>query len=98
MIRRWTYMKRIFTNLGLIQTFCALMLIIAILFVSNYSIYKNSISGLYGHIAENNRLALKSMVQSFDNNFSKIDNITYGIHKLPYKSLVSEETGKIDMH
>lgn len=90
-------MKRIFTNLGLIQTFSALMLIIAILFVSNYFIYKNSISGLYDQIAENNKLALKSMVQSFDNSFSEIDNITYNIHKLPYKSLISDENGQIDM-
>lgn len=90
-------MKRIFTNLGLIQTFSALMLIIAILFVSNYSIYKNSITGLYDQITENNGLALKSMVQSFDNNFAKIDNITYNIHELPYKSLISEENGQIDM-
>lgn len=65
--------------------------------VSNYFVYKNSISGIYEKVAQNNTLAVKSMIQSFDNSFRSINNIMHSIHGLPYDSLISEEDGLIDM-
>lgn len=90
-------MKRYITNLGIIQIFCSLLLVIGIMFVSNYFVYKNSISGIYEKVAQNNTLAVKSMIQSFDNSFRTINNIVHTIHGLPYSSLESEEDGRIDM-
>lgn len=90
-------MKRYITNLGIIQIFCSLLLVIGIMFVSNYFVYKNSISGIYEKVAQNNSLAIETMIQSFDNSFRSINNIIHSIHGLPYSSLESEEDGRIDM-
>ncbi|WP_055109269.1 helix-turn-helix transcriptional regulator [Paenibacillus ihumii] len=90
-------MKRYITNLGIIQIFCSLLLVVGIMFVSNYFVYKNSISDIYEKVAQNNTLAIKTMIQSFDNSFRSINNIIHSIHGLPYNSLESEEDGRIDM-
>ncbi|OPA73511.1 hypothetical protein BVG16_28180 [Paenibacillus selenitireducens] len=90
-------LKRFFTNLGIVQIFCSLLLVIGIMYVSNYIVYKNSISGIYEKVAQNNTLAVKTMIQSFDNSFRTINNIIHTIHGLPYSSLESEEDGRIDM-
>ena len=90
-------MRKYFTNLGLLQIFCALLLVICIMFLSNYYVYKNSISNIYEKVTENNDLAVKSTVQSFDNSFRAINNIIHSIHGLPYNNLQSEEPGEIDM-
>ncbi|GGH09730.1 hypothetical protein GCM10008013_00880 [Paenibacillus segetis] len=90
-------MKRFFTNLGIVQIFCSLLLVIGIMYVSNYTVYKNSISGIYANVTQNNNLAVKTMIQSFDNSFRSINNIIHSIHGLPYSNLESEEDGRIDM-
>ncbi|WMT39894.1 hypothetical protein RE628_21440 [Paenibacillus sp. D2_2] len=90
-------MKRFFTNLGIVQIFCSLLLVIGIMYVSNYFVFKNSISGIYEKVAQNNTLAVRTMIQSFDNSFRSVNNIIHTIHGLPYSSLESEEDGGIDM-
>ncbi|HEY4390094.1 MAG TPA: AraC family transcriptional regulator [Paenibacillus sp.] len=90
-------MKRFFTNLGIVQIFCSLLLVIGIMYVSNYYVYKNSISGIYEKVAQNNNLAVKTIIQSFDNSFRSVNNIIHTVHGLPYSSLESEEDGNIDM-
>ena len=90
-------MKRFFTNLGIVQIFCSLLLVIGIMYVSNYFVFKNSISGIYEKVAQNNTLAVRTMIQSFDNSFRSVNNIIHTIHGLPYSSLESEEDGRIDM-
>ncbi|BFH59831.1 helix-turn-helix transcriptional regulator [Paenibacillus azoreducens] len=90
-------MKRFFTNLGIVQIFCSLLLVIGIMYVSNYFVYRNSISGIYDKVAQNNNLAVKTMIQSFDDSFRSINNMIHSIHGLPYDSLESEEDGRIDM-
>ena len=90
-------LKRFFTNMGIVQIFCSLLLVIGIMYVSNYFVYKNSISGIYEKVAQNNNLAVKTMIQSFDNSFRSINNIIHSIHGLPYSNLESEEDGRIDM-
>lgn len=90
-------LKRFFTNMGIVQVFCSLLLVIGIMYVSNYIVYQNSISGIYEKVAQNNNLAVKTMIQSFDNSFRSINNIIHSIHGLPYDSLESEEDGRIDM-
>ncbi|MDR0270472.1 AraC family transcriptional regulator [Paenibacillus sp.] len=90
-------MKRFFTNLGIVQIFGSLLLVIGIMYISNYFVYKNSISGVYDKVAQNNNLAVKTTIQSFDDSFRSINNIIHSIHGLPYNSLESEEDGRIDM-
>lgn len=91
-------MKRFFTNLGIIQIFSSLLLVIGIMFASNYFVYQRSISDIYERVAQNNTLATKNMIQSFDNSFRSVNNVIHNIHGLPYSSLESEEEdGRIDM-
>lgn len=90
-------MKRFFTNLGIVQIFCSLLLVIGIMYVSNYFVFKNSISGIYEKVAQNNTLAVRTMIQSFDNSFRSVNNIIHTVHGLPYSSIESEEDGRIDM-
>lgn len=87
-------MKRLFTNHGLLQIFFSLLLVISIMFVSNYFVYKNSISGIYEKVSQNNSLVVKSIIQSFDNTFRSVNNLFYSIHALPpTDTLVSPEDG-----
>jgi len=90
-------MKKFFTNLGLLQIFCALLLVICIMFLSNYYVYKNSISSIYNKVSENNDLAVKSMIQHFDNNFLSINTLIHSIHALHYNNLQHEDSDIIDM-
>lgn len=89
-------MKRWITNTGVLQIFGTLLLIIALMFVSNYYVYKSSISGIYDQVTENNALAVKSTIQSFDNSFRTLNNVIYSIQGLPYNSLYADD-GTIDM-
>ena len=90
-------MKRILTNLGVMQIFGSLLLIIAFMFVSNYYVYQNSISSIYEKVAQNNTLAVKSMIGSYDNNFRTLSNMMHSISALPYDALDSNDGGSIDM-
>ena len=91
-------MKRFFTNWGIIQIFSSLLLVIGIMYASNYFVYQKSISDIYERVAQNNTLATKNMIQSFDNSFRSVNNVIHNIHGLPYSSLESEdEDGRIDM-
>lgn len=89
-------MRRLFTNVGILQIFSALLLVIAIMFLSNYYVNRNSISSIYEKVSQNNVLAVQSTMQSFDNSFQTIENIIHSIHALPYNN-VTDEDGRIDM-
>lgn len=89
-------MKRLFTNVGILQIFSALLLVIATMFVSNYYVYRNSITGIYEKVSQKNALAVQSTVQSFDNSFQAIANVIHSIHALPYNNLTDDD-GRIDM-
>ena len=90
-------MKRLVTNLGLLQIFCALLLVIVIMFVSNFIVYRNSISDIYKQMSENNALAVQSVIQTFDNSFQSINHVIHAIHGLPYNNLYSQD-GTLDMN
>lgn len=90
-------MNRYVTNQGIIQIFGSLLLVITFMFVSNYFVYQNSISSIYKNVTQNNTLAFKSLIQSYDNSFRSINNIFHSIHGLPFDDLGSEENGRIDM-
>ncbi|MFC5405191.1 helix-turn-helix domain-containing protein [Cohnella soli] len=89
-------MKRLFTHVGILQIFSALLLVIATMFVSNYYVYQNSISSIYEKVAKNNALGVQSTVQSFDNTFQTMARLINSIHGLPYNTL-TEDDGRIDM-
>ncbi|UNK18938.1 AraC family transcriptional regulator [Paenibacillus sp. N3/727] len=89
-------MIRLIANRGLLQIFFALQLVIGIMFIFNYMVYKNSISGIYEKVTENNRMVVKNIIQSFDSSFASINNLMFNIHALPYGQISNSE-GKNDM-
>ncbi|CAN7433804.1 helix-turn-helix transcriptional regulator [Paenibacillus sp. LjRoot56] len=85
-----TPIHRLMASRGLLQIFFALLLVIVIMFVSNYIVYKNSISGIYDKVTQNNRLVIKNIIQSFDSSFAAVNNLIFTVHGLPY-DLESED-------
>ncbi|WP_409345150.1 helix-turn-helix transcriptional regulator [Paenibacillus sp. MBLB4367] len=91
-------MKRWITNLGLIQIFCSLLIVILTMSASTYAIYRKSISGIYEKVTQNNHLAVQSIVQAYDNSFRTIDSIIHSIQTLaPYDNLVAVDNRSLDM-
>lgn len=90
-------MNRWIANRGLLQIFFALLLVIIIMIVSNYVVYKNSISGIYEKVTENNQLVMKNIIQSFDMSFRTVNDLIFNIHVLPQSDLKFSEDGVIDM-
>ncbi len=89
-------MNRLIAKRGLLQIFFALQLVIGIMFIFNYIVYKNSISGIYDKVSENNRMVIKNVIQSFDTSFSSINNLIFNIHALPSDRILTD-TGGLDM-
>ncbi|WP_309118283.1 AraC family transcriptional regulator [Paenibacillus sp.] len=89
-------MKRIVTNAGLLQIFFALLLVITVMFVSNYIVYKNSISGIYDKVTQNNALIMRSIIQSFDNSFRTVNNVIHSVHGLRYDDSIQAD-GRMKM-
>jgi two-component system response regulator YesN len=90
--------KRFVTNLGVLQIFLSLLLVISVMAVSTYYVYRSSISGIYEKISDNNALVAKSIVQSFDSSFRTINNLIASINTMPpYNYSSSENDGQIDM-
>lgn len=89
-------MNRLIANRGLLQIFFALQLVVGIMFIFNYIVYKNSISGIYDKVTENNRMVIKNIIQSFDSSFTSINNLMFNIHALPYEQIMDSD-GKPDM-
>lgn len=71
-------------NRGFLKIFTALLLIVAIMFVSNYMVYKRSVSGIYDQVSENNTLVVRNIVRIFEESFANIRDMTETIQKLPY--------------
>lgn len=89
-------MNRLIANRGLLQIFFALQLVVGIMFIFNYIVYKNSITGIYEKVTENNRMVIKNIIQSFDTSFTSINNLMFNIHALPYEQIM-DSGGKPDM-
>lgn len=83
-------------NVGLLQIFLALLIVIMVMFASNYIVHKNSISEVYEEVAQNNALIVKTMIQSIDNSFRSLDGMNHSIHSLPYTNIVNSD-GSTDM-
>ncbi|MGG1553742.1 helix-turn-helix transcriptional regulator [Paenibacillus ferrarius] len=90
-----TPMNRLMASRGLLQIFCALLLVIVIMFIANYIVYKNSISGIYEKVTQNNRLVVQNIIQSFDSSFATVNNLIFSVHGLPYDPAVEDKA--IDM-
>lgn len=91
-------MLRIMASKGMLRIFCALLLVVVIMFLSNYIVYKNSIQSIYKQVSENNRLVVNNVIRSFDNSFKKINDIIYSVQMLPYNAWDEIDSGSIDMH
>ncbi|PYI53120.1 helix-turn-helix domain-containing protein [Paenibacillus flagellatus] len=87
---------KMIANKGLLQIFFALLLVAIIMFVSNYLVYKNSITGIYNQVSENNKLVVKNMIRDFDDSFKDINDVIYSIQQLPYGAW--SDDGTADLH
>ncbi|WP_409344549.1 helix-turn-helix transcriptional regulator [Paenibacillus sp. MBLB4367] len=87
-------------NRGFLKIFTALLLIVIIMFVSNYMVYKKSLSGIYDQVSENNRLVVKNTIRVFDESFKDINDIIYSIQSLPYITwkITESSLGTEDLH
>ncbi|MDF2670267.1 MAG: response regulator containing CheY-like receiver domain and AraC-type DNA-binding domain, partial [Paenibacillus sp.] len=83
-------------NKGLLQIFLALLLVAVTMFVSNYLVYRNSLTDIYQQVTENNKLVVKNMVRLFDDSFKNINDILYSIQMLSYNAW--KRDGSVDMH
>ncbi len=72
-------------NKALLQIFMVLMIIIAVMFVSDYYIYKNSMDAMFEQAEMNNRLVVRGIIQSFEESFKEINSIIYTVGTLPYR-------------
>jgi len=89
-------MKRFITSLGVTQIFLALLLVIFIMALSTYSIYRSSITGIYEKVKENGQLATQSTIQYFDNTFQTINNLITSIEQMPPYDYPVNEYGMLD--
>ncbi|MFC3767611.1 helix-turn-helix domain-containing protein [Paenibacillus sp. GCM10012303] len=92
-----TKLRMMRVNKGLLQIFLALLLVGTIMFVSNYLVYKNSLSGIYNQVSENNKLVVKNMIRVFDDSFKDINELIYAIQLLPYNAWEAEGEGALSM-
>jgi two-component system, response regulator YesN len=83
-------------NKTLFQIFFALILVAIIMFVSNYIVFRNSVSEIYNQFRANNNLVVKSTIKSFDEAFKEINNIIFTINMLPYEGYERENPSNLD--
>lgn len=85
-------------NKTLVQIFLALLLVICIMFASNYIIFRNSMEIMYEQTDENNRLVVNGVIQSFEECFKELNDIIYTIGALPYQVYDPQGHDNINMH
>ncbi|CAM3904836.1 AraC family transcriptional regulator [Cohnella lubricantis] len=89
-------MRRFVTNLGITQIFLSLLLVILLMSASTYSIYRASISNIYGNIKENNEIATQSAMQYIDNAFQTINHLIRSLEQMPPYEYPVMENGNLD--
>jgi len=89
--------NRTLANRNFLQIFFALLLVAVFMFVSNYIVFRNSISQIYDQVYANNRLVVSNIIQSYEESFKEINNLIYTLQTLPYDRLERKENGQVDM-
>lgn len=89
-------LKRFITSLGITQIFLSLLLVILIMTISTYSIYRASISNIYENIKENNKLATKSTMLYIDNTFQTINHLIRSLEQMPPYEYPVMSNGHLD--
>lgn len=84
-------------NETLFRIFFALLLVATIMFVSNYVVFRNSVSEIYSQFKANNNLVVKSTIKSFDEAFKEVNNIIFTINMLPYEGYERENPSNLDV-
>lgn len=87
---------RTIVNKALLRIFMALLLVAVTMFIANYMVYRNSITGIYQQVSENNKLVVKNMIRLFDDSFKNINDILYSIQMLSYNAWKSD--GRVDLN
>lgn len=71
---------RMVGNKNFLQILFALLLIALIMFISNYIVFRKSISEISDRVNENNRLVVNHIIQSFEDTIKEMNSIIYSIH------------------
>lgn len=90
-------MKKDFIDKTLLKLFIVLLLAISIMFVSNYLIYKSSMSAMFEQAERNNELVVNGVIQSFEESFKEINDIIYTVKTLPYRLYDTNGHSNINM-
>lgn len=85
-------------NKALLQIFMVLLIVISIMFVSNYYIYKSSMDAMFEQAELNNKLVVKGIIQSFEESFKEINDIIYTVGTLPYRVYDRDGHDNLDMN
>ena len=97
-IRKDVFMPKGVFNIALFKIFMILMVIISVMFASNYYIYKSSMDAMFEQAEANNRLVVKGIIQSFEESFREINDMIYTVGTLPYRVYDSEGYSNINMN
>jgi two-component system, response regulator YesN len=83
-------------NKTLLQIFSAFLLIAAIMSISNYIVFMNSVDELYNQFRDKNKLVVKNMIQSFNECFKDVNDIIYTINTMPLDAIDYKEQDNIN--
>lgn len=89
-------MRRFVTSLGVTQIFLSLLLVVLIMTISTYSIYRASISNIYESIKENNKLSTQSTMQYIDSTFQTINHLIRSLEQMPPYEYPVVSSGNLD--
>jgi len=85
-------------NKSLLQIFFALILLMCIMFVSNYVVFRNSMSAMYSQTRANNMVVTENIIRSFDDYFKEVNNnIINAINNQPYQMYDSDGHNNLNM-
>lgn len=83
-------------NKTLFQIFSALLLIAAIMSVSNYLVFMNSVDELYNQFRDKNKLVVRNMLQSFNECFKDVNNIISTINNITLDAIDYKEQDNLN--
>lgn len=89
---------RYMTSKSFLHIFLSLLLVVLLMFTSNYIVFHNSLKSMYEHVRENNKIVVNGIIQSFDDSFRDMNNLIYAIHMLPDEARFSSVNNMYDVY
>ncbi len=97
-MRKGVCMPKGVFNKSILKIFMVLLIVIAVMFFSNYYVYKSSMDAMFEQAETNNRLVVRGVIQSFEESFKEINDIIYTVGTLPYRVYDSDWPDNINMN